>query len=89
MRACATQNPVGGKGAAAGGMSYDEATNILRETYQREQEHKARVIDRRRRRGEVMPGEKLTRAEMDARMLAFLYVIHLPGCARYPTQDSQ
>ncbi|PIL37271.1 hypothetical protein GSI_00964 [Ganoderma sinense ZZ0214-1] len=71
-RALARWNPTGTRGAAAGGMSYDEATNILRETYQREQEHKARVIDRRRRRGEVMPGEKLTRAEMDARMLAFL-----------------
>ena len=71
-----TQNPTGARaGAPAGGMSYDEATNILRESYQREQEHKARVVDRRRRRGDVMPGEQLTRAEMDARMLAFLYVV--------------
>ncbi|KAI1796259.1 hypothetical protein LXA43DRAFT_660387 [Ganoderma leucocontextum] len=70
-RALARWN-AGARGAAVGGMSHDEAANILRETYQREQEHKARVIDRRRRRGEVMPGEQLTRAEMDARMLAFL-----------------
>lgn len=53
-------------------MSYDEATKILQETFQREQEHKQKVMDRRRRRGEVISGEHLTRAEMDARMLAFL-----------------
>ncbi|EJF56587.1 hypothetical protein DICSQDRAFT_174726 [Dichomitus squalens LYAD-421 SS1] len=71
-RALARWNPTGPRGAPAGGMSYDEAANILRESYQREQEHKARMNDRRRRRGDVVPGEQLTRAEMDARMLAFL-----------------
>ncbi|KAI0720243.1 hypothetical protein C8T65DRAFT_752704 [Cerioporus squamosus] len=55
-----------------GGMSTDEATRILQETFQREQEHKQKLMDRRRRRGEVVAGEHLTRAEMDARMLAFL-----------------
>ena len=33
-----------------------------------------------------MPGEQLTRAEKDARMLAFLYVIHLRGCVCFLTE---
>ena len=53
-------------------MSYDEATKILQESFQREQEHKQKLEEKRRRRGDVMAGEQLTRAEMDARMLAFL-----------------
>lgn len=70
------QNPTGNN-PHAGGMSYDEATKILEESYQREQEHKQRLEEKRRRRGDVMEGERLTRAEMDARMLAFLYVVLL------------
>ncbi|KAH9899745.1 hypothetical protein C8Q73DRAFT_787596 [Cubamyces lactineus] len=64
----------GGAGAhtATAAMSYEEADRILHDTFVREQEHKAKVLDRRRRRGEVVPGEQLTRAEMDARMWAFL-----------------
>ncbi|KAI0775985.1 hypothetical protein BD413DRAFT_469328 [Trametes elegans] len=56
----------------AAGMSYQEADQILHDSFVRDQEHKQRVIDRRRRRGEVVEGEQLTRAEMDARMWAFL-----------------
>lgn len=68
------QNPAahGGNAPQAGGMSYDEATKILQESFQREQEHKQKLEEKRRRRGDVMAGEQLTRAEMDARMLAFL-----------------
>ena len=64
----------GGNAPQSGGMTYDEATKILQETFLREQEHKQKMLDRRMRRGEVRPGEHLTRAEMDARMLAFLCV---------------
>ena len=56
----------------SGGMTYDEATKILQETFQREKEHKEKVLDRRRRRGEIIEGEQLTHAEKNARMLAFL-----------------
>ena len=56
-------------------MSYEEATRILQETYQREQEHKQKVLDRRRRRGEIIEGEQLTHAEKNARMMAFLWVV--------------
>ena len=59
----------------AGGMSYEEATQILQETFQREQEHKQKVLDRRRRRGEIIEGEQLTHAEKNARMMAFLWVV--------------
>lgn len=54
-------------------MSYTEADQILHDTFVREQEHKQKLLDKRRRRGEVTPGEQLTRAEMDQRMWAFLY----------------
>ncbi len=54
-------------------MSYTEADQILHDTFVREKEHKQKLLDKRRRRGEVVPGEQLTRAEMDARMWAFLY----------------
>ncbi|KAH9850712.1 hypothetical protein C2E23DRAFT_734368 [Lenzites betulinus] len=57
---------------AAAAMSSQEADQILHDTFLREQEHKKKVIDRRVRRGEVLEGEHLTRAEMDARMWAFL-----------------
>ncbi|KAI0774398.1 hypothetical protein C8Q74DRAFT_832369 [Fomes fomentarius] len=76
QRALARWNPTANN-PHAGGMSYDEATKILEESYQREQEHKQRLEEKRRRRGDVMGGERLTRAEMDARMLAFLYVVLL------------
>ncbi|KAI9000890.1 hypothetical protein BD414DRAFT_473025 [Trametes punicea] len=63
-----------GMGNASGtaAMSYEEADQILHDSFVREQEHKQKVLDRRRRRGEVIEGEQLTRAEMDARMWAFL-----------------
>ncbi|KAI0832550.1 hypothetical protein BC628DRAFT_328162 [Trametes gibbosa] len=57
---------------AAAAMSSQEADQILHDTFVREQEHKKKVMDRRLRRGEVLEGEHLTRAEMDARMWAFL-----------------
>ncbi|RPD67040.1 hypothetical protein L226DRAFT_529428 [Lentinus tigrinus ALCF2SS1-7] len=73
QRALARWNAAhGGDAPQAGGMSSDEAAKILQETFRREQEHKAKVMDRRRRRGEMISGEHLTRAEKDARMLAFL-----------------
>ncbi len=72
-RAIAAQNQANGRSEPhAGGISTDEATRILQETLQREQEHKQKLLDKRRRRGDVGAGEQLTRAEMDARMHAFL-----------------
>ncbi|KAI0352815.1 hypothetical protein OH77DRAFT_1512977 [Trametes cingulata] len=62
----------GGNASGTSAMSYEEADRILHDSFVREQEHKQRVLDRRRRRGEVIAGEHLTRAEMDARMWAFL-----------------
>ncbi|KAH9943325.1 uncharacterized protein BXZ73DRAFT_74305 [Epithele typhae] len=56
----------------ARGMSADEAAQILRNTFKREQEHKQKVMDKKRRRGDILPGEQLTYAEKNARMLAFL-----------------
>ena len=49
----------------------------MQETFQREQEHKQKVLDRRRRRGEIIEGEQLTHAEKNARMMAFLCVTSL------------
>ncbi|KAI0750931.1 hypothetical protein C8Q80DRAFT_1268238 [Daedaleopsis nitida] len=74
QRALARWNPAvhGGNAPQAAGMSYDEATKILQESYQREQEQKHKLEEKRRRRGDVTAGEQLTRAEMDARMLAFI-----------------
>ncbi|CDO68685.1 hypothetical protein BN946_scf184652.g12 [Trametes cinnabarina] len=61
-----------GNTAGTAAMSYQEADQILRDSFVREQEHKQKVLDRRRRRGEVLEGEQLSRSEMDARMWAFL-----------------
>ncbi|KAI9056557.1 hypothetical protein FKP32DRAFT_1586117 [Trametes sanguinea] len=61
-----------GNAAGTAAMSYQEADQILHDSFVREQEHKQKVLDRRRRRGEVLEGEHLSRAEMDARMWAFL-----------------
>ncbi|TFK94682.1 hypothetical protein K466DRAFT_657543 [Polyporus arcularius HHB13444] len=73
QRALARWNQANGRSEPhVGGMSTDEATRILQETLQREQEHKQKLLDKRRRRGDVGAGEQLTRAEMDARMHAFL-----------------
>ncbi|OJT11670.1 hypothetical protein TRAPUB_11812 [Trametes pubescens] len=70
QRALARWAGAGATPAAA--MSYTEADQILHDTFVREKEHKQKLLDKRRRRGEVVPGEQLTRAEMDARMWAFL-----------------
>ncbi|KAI0650619.1 hypothetical protein C8Q79DRAFT_900114 [Trametes meyenii] len=61
-----------GNTVATAAMSYEEADQILHDTFVREQEHKQKVLDKRRRRGEVIEGEQLSRAEMDARMWAFV-----------------
>ncbi|KDQ64733.1 hypothetical protein JAAARDRAFT_118138 [Jaapia argillacea MUCL 33604] len=51
---------------------YQEAVEIERRALENERTRKEEIMARKRRQGLPIKGEKLTRQEMDARMLAFL-----------------
>ncbi|TDL29707.1 hypothetical protein BD410DRAFT_780189 [Rickenella mellea] len=61
-----------GYGNRNGSFGIQEAMDLEREAHMRDQERQQRTMEKRRKQGKVLDGERLTREEAEARMWAFM-----------------